>query len=148
MLGSLGVQQGEAVRVGLRGMSRSSFDDAYLGVQIGDAVMVGLNGMSVLDPLVLSPLRVEERSMKSSTQVAAPNLSEPLSLGTDRARRRQLCSGDAGSMAWMNVFRTTLPRQTPLGQVRTTGVFSCTSLFGSCNGVNCGLHAAPCLVAV
>lgn len=79
MLGSLGVQQGEAVRVGLRGTSRSSFDDAYLGVQIGDAVMVGLNGMSVLDP----PLRVEERSIKSTTQVAAPNLSEPLSLGTD-----------------------------------------------------------------
>merc|ERR1740138_1201755 len=90
MRGSLGVQQGEAVRVGLRGTSRSSFDEASsllrnLGVQIGDAVMVGLNGMSVLDPLVLdpSPLRVEERSMKSIMQVASPNRSEPMSLGTD-----------------------------------------------------------------
>jgi len=90
MLGSLGVQQGEAVHVGLRGASRSSFDDASspfrnLGVQIGDAVIVELSGMSVLDPLVLSPspLRVEERSMKSITQVVAANLSEPQSLGTD-----------------------------------------------------------------
>merc|ERR1740138_1825933 len=87
MLG-LGDQQGEAVRVGLRGTS--PFDDASsllrnLGVQTGDAVMVGLNGMSVLDPLVLdpSPLRVEERSIKSRTQVAAPNRSEPLFFGTD-----------------------------------------------------------------
>jgi hypothetical protein len=40
----------------------------------------------------------------------------------------------------MKVFRTTLPIHAPLGQLRTTGVFSGSSLFGSCNGVNCGLQ--------